>query len=77
MKKVAINERPGWRQYAESVGFDFHTFDGEAYWDESAYYQFSLAQIEQDIEAPTEELHQMALSLLPNILADEQKLRLL
>lgn len=77
MKKVAINERPAWREYAESVGFDFHTFDGEAYWDESAYYQFSLEQIEQDIEAPTEELHQMALSLVPDILADEKKLRLL
>ena len=77
MKKVAIQERPGWRQYAESVGFDFHTFDGETYWDESAYYQFSMEQIEQDIEAPTEELHQMALSLVPDILADEQKLRLL
>lgn len=64
-------ERPGWRSFAESVGFNFHTFDGEPYWDESAYYQFSLAQIEQDLEAPTEELHQMALSLVPEILASE------
>ncbi len=74
MKKIAIEPRPGWREYAESVGFDFHTFDGEPYWDETAYYQFSLQQIEQDLEAPTEELHQMALSLIPDILADEQKL---
>lgn len=74
MKKIAIEQRPGWRDYAESVGFDFHTFDGEPYWDESAYYQFGLEQIEQDLEAPTEELHQMALSLIPDILADEQKL---
>jgi glutathionylspermidine synthase len=74
MKKIAIEQRPGWREYAESVGFDFHTFDGEPYWDETAYYQFSLQQIEQDLEAPTEELHQMALSLIPDILADEQKL---
>ncbi len=35
---------------------------GEPYWDESAYYQFSLEQIEQDIEAPTAELHQMCLA---------------
>lgn len=74
MKKISIDARPGWREYAESVGFDFHTFDGEPYWDETAYYQFSLAQIEQDLEAPTEELHQMALSLIPDILADEEKL---
>lgn len=74
MKKIAIEQRPGWREYAESVGFDFHTFDGEPYWDETAYYQFSMRQIEDDLEAPTEELHQMALSLIPDILADEQKL---
>lgn len=71
MKKIRTMERPGWRSFAESVGFNFHTFDGEPYWDESAYYQFTLAQIEQDLEAPTEELHQMALSLVPEILASE------
>jgi glutathionylspermidine synthase len=75
MKKISIAERPGWREYAESLGFAFHTFDGEPYWDETAYYQFSLQQIEQDLEAPTEELHQMALSLVPDIIADEEKLQ--
>ncbi len=75
MKKVPIAERAGWRSYAESVGFNFHTFDGEPYWDESAYYQFGLQQIEQDIEDPTEQIHQMALSLVPEILASEQLLQ--
>jgi len=75
MKKVACEERPGWRDYAESVGFVFHTFDGEAYWDETGYYQFSLQQIEQDLESPTEELHQMALQLVDDIVSDEQKLQ--
>ncbi|MBU0911267.1 MAG: glutathionylspermidine synthase family protein [Gammaproteobacteria bacterium] len=75
MKKVACDERPGWRSYAESVGFEFHTFDGEAYWDETAYYQFNLRQIEQDIEDPTEELHQMALGLVDDVIRDEEKLK--
>lgn len=74
MKRQRIAERPGWRSYAESVGFNFHTFDGEPYWDESAYYQFSLRQIEEDLEGPTEEIHQMAMSLLPDIVQDEQAL---
>lgn len=74
MKKLRIAERPGWRGYAESVGFHFHTFDGEPYWDETAYYQFSLRQIEEDLEGPTEEIHQMAMSLLPDIIQDEQAL---
>ena len=75
MKKIACDERPGWRSYAESVGFEFHTFDGEAYWDETAYYQFNLRQIEQDLEEPTEELHQMALGLVDDVIRDEEKLR--
>lgn len=75
MKKVACDERPGWRSYAESVGFKFHTFDGEPYWDETAYYQFNLCQIEQDLEEPTEELHQMALGLVDDVIRDEEKLK--
>ena len=75
MKKVACDERPGWRSYAESVGFEFHTFDGEPYWDETGYYQFNLRQIEQDLEEPTEELHQMALGLVDDIIRDEEKLK--
>ncbi|MDX1537128.1 glutathionylspermidine synthase family protein [Arsukibacterium sp.] len=75
MKRHSISPRPGWQDFASSVGFEFHTIDNEPYWDESAYYQFSLQQIEQDLEAPTEELHQMALDLVPDILASEQLLQ--
>ena len=74
MKRITTTARPGWQAFAESVGFQFHTFDGEPYWDETAYYQFSLAQIEQDLEAPTEELHQMALDLVDDIVDNEQLL---
>lgn len=74
MKRISSTPRPGWKAFAESVGFEFHTFDGEPYWDESAYYQFTLEQIERDLEAPTEELHQMALDLISDIVRDEQQL---
>jgi glutathionylspermidine synthase len=67
-----IDERSHWRQSASEYGFTFHTMHGEAYWDESAYYQFSLKQIEQDIEAPTEELHQMCLSVVDKVVCDKQ-----
>lgn len=75
MKRVNSTPRPGWQAFAESVGFNFHTFDGEPYWDESAYYQFSLQQIEHDLEQPTEELHQMALDLVADIVTSEQQLQ--
>lgn len=74
MKRISSTPRPGWKAFAESVGFNFHTFDGEPYWDESAYYQFSLEQIERDLEEPTEELHQMALDLVADIVRDEKEL---
>lgn len=74
MKRVSIAERANWRAYAEEVGFHFHTFDGEPYWDETAYYQFSLQQIEHDLEAPTEELHQMAMDMVGDITRSEEML---
>ena len=74
MKRIPIAERPGWRNYAEEVGFIFHTFDGEPYWDETAYYQFSLRQIEEDLEAPTEELHQMVMDMVGDITRSEEML---
>ncbi|MCY7294486.1 glutathionylspermidine synthase family protein [Alteromonas sp. a30] len=76
MLRIQIPERPHWRQKAEEFGFHFHTFDGEPYWDETAYYQFSLEQIENDIEAPTEEIHQMCLEVVDNVVKDEELLRL-
>ena len=55
MRRVAIAERADWRARAAEAGFAFHTIDGEPYWDESAWYAFTLREIEEGIEAPTEE----------------------
>lgn len=74
MRRVDIPERPRWRQQAEEYGFDFHTVEGEVYWDESAYYALSLSQIENDIEGPTEEIHQMALALVDEVIDSERLL---
>jgi glutathionylspermidine synthase len=74
MQRISIQERPGWRQQAAEYGFAFHTIDGERYWDESAYYAFTLKQVENDLEAPTEELHQMALALVDEVVNREELL---
>lgn len=74
MKRISVSERPNWRAYAEEVGFNFHTIDGEPYWDETAYYQFNYRQIEEDLEAPTEELHQMTLDMVGDITRSEEML---
>lgn len=75
MKLVETTPRPGWQQRAQEYGFHFHTMGGQTYWDESRYYEFSLAQIENDLESVTETLHQMCLDAVPHILNDERLLR--
>lgn len=74
MQRIPIAERPGWRATAEHHGFAFHTIGGEKYWDESAYYAFTLEQIEDDLEAPTAALHEMALALVAEIVDDRDLL---
>lgn len=71
MFRVSTSPRPNWKNLANEYGFGFHTLYGEPYWDESAYYQFTLNQIEHDIEAPTEELHQMCLEVVDYVVKDE------
>lgn len=74
MQRLAIRERPGWRAQAAALGFGFHTIDDAPYWDETACYAFTLREIEQGIEAPTQELHAMALDLVDRVIGDERQL---
>ncbi|KAA8999274.1 glutathionylspermidine synthase family protein [Affinibrenneria salicis] len=70
MKRISIAERPDWREKAAEFGFRFHTMYGEPYWCEDAYYQFSLAQIEQ-LEETTAELHQMCLQVVEKVVGSD------
>lgn len=74
MKRIEIKERPNWKESAENLGFKFHTIDGERYWDESAYYQFTLKQIETDLEDPTAALHSMCMDLVEDVVNSEELL---
>ncbi|MCK9919396.1 glutathionylspermidine synthase family protein [Microbacteriaceae bacterium K1510] len=75
MRRIPTQERSDWRARAESVGFDFHTIDDAYYWDERAYYTFTLREIEQDLEAPTNELDGMCRELVARVIADECLMR--
>jgi glutathionylspermidine synthase len=75
MQRITCPERSDWRTTAEETGFDFHTIDGERYWDERAYYAFSLNEIEDQIEAPSGEIDAMCLELVSNAVDDEDYLR--
>ena len=75
MQRIACPERDDWRATAESAGFDFHTIDGERYWDERAYYAFTLDQIERGIEEPTAAIDAMCLELVERAIDDEEYLQ--
>lgn len=75
MKRVESLERPDWKQLAESLGFVFHSMYGQPYWDESAYYRFTLRQIEDDLEDVSAEIEQMCLALVDEVVEDESLLR--
>jgi len=75
MQRISCPERDDWRTTAEACGFDFHTIDGERYWDERAYYAFTLEEIEEKIEAPTGEIDAMCLELVGRAANDERYLK--
>jgi glutathionylspermidine synthase len=75
MRRVPIAPRTNLEARATELGFTFHARDGEIYWDESAYYEFSLEEIERDLEAPSHELAALCLELAGRICNDETLLR--
>ncbi|WP_018044736.1 glutathionylspermidine synthase family protein [Methylobacterium sp. 88A] len=72
MRRVPIGERPDWRETARRHGFTFHTLDGAAYWSESHAYAFTLAEIEDDLEAPSTEIHALCLAFVADAVEDER-----
>lgn len=74
MQKITLPERPEWREHAREVGFTFADMHGEPYWEETSAYQFTLRQIEDDIEDPSTDLHAMCREAAAEIIASEQLL---
>jgi glutathionylspermidine synthase len=75
VRRIPCSERGDWQATAEACGFDFHTLDGERYWDERAYYAFALSEIEDQIETPTAEIEAMCLELCARVIDDERQLQ--
>jgi len=75
MQRITCLERDDWRETAAQCGFVFHTIGGDRYWDERAYYGFTLDEIERGIETPTGEIDAMCLELAGRVIGDERHLR--
>ena len=72
MKRIRTSERPGWDEKAEALGFTWRHLEGARYWDERAYYAFTLDEVEEEIEAPAAELHRMCLDFVAEVVKSEE-----
>lgn len=65
MERLRATPRADWRAKFEAMGFSFHSADG-GYWDESACYRFSAAEVDT-LEAAAAELHRLALAAVAHV----------
>ncbi|MET0605479.1 MAG: glutathionylspermidine synthase family protein [Beijerinckiaceae bacterium] len=75
MRRIHSRERPGWKARAKELGFTFHSPGGEPYWEERAFYGFSLREIELGVEQAAEDVHKLCLDLVERIVRDERLLK--
>ncbi len=66
MNRIKTSSRNNWQSAVEQLGFGFHTID-VPYWDETAYYSFTLSEIEK-IETATNKLWEMCLTVVQHII---------
>ncbi len=56
MKRHACQPRPDWREKVSSVGLTYHSHEAGPYWDESACYELTSAEVDA-LESAANELH--------------------
>lgn len=68
MRRHQTSPRQGWKQKVEKVGLTYHTLaDGSPYWDETAYWEFTSAEVDR-LEAATADIQELALKAGDRIL---------
>lgn len=72
MRKVVLPPRRNWRDEAERLGFTFADMHGEPYWDETSAYEFTLAEVENQIEDPATDLQALCREAVDRTLADDR-----
>lgn len=70
MQRIPSSVRNNWKAAVEAIGFGFHSTN-VPYWDESAYYQFSMDEILK-LEAATSRLWDMCLAAVQYVIDEEQ-----
>ena len=72
MRRLSIARREDWQGKVEAVGLTFHTLENDTpYWDESACYEFTAAEINR-LEAAGKTLQTMCLAAAQHVI-DEKR----
>jgi glutathionylspermidine synthase len=76
MQRHTLTPRPDWQSIVEQQGLTFHspvalTPDARPYWDESACYEFTSAEIDR-LEAAANELQTMCLAAAQNVIDNQR-----
>jgi glutathionylspermidine synthase len=66
MHRITCDPRVGWQKRVEEHGLQFHTLNGEKYWDESAAYQLTSYEIDT-LELAANTLHEMCMDLVQEV----------
>lgn len=74
MQRIPVTERPNLSEVAIEHEFEYTFGEGMKGWDERAYYQFSKAQIENDIVQPTEEIEDLCFQVVERAIGNEEVL---
>jgi glutathionylspermidine synthase len=70
MQRITLNPRPDWQTKVESVGLTYHSPEAMApkpYWDESACYQFTAAEVDA-LEAAANGMQEMCLAAAQHVI---------
>lgn len=70
MKRLTLRPRPGWQAAVEELGLLWHTDSAGPYWDESACYAFTSAEIDK-IESASEEVLGLYRAAASRIVGDD------
>ena len=70
MLRIPSAVRSQLEESARAHGYEYQSGTGVPYWDETAYYRFTLEQIEHDIEAAAREIEAMCYALMDKALED-------
>ena len=74
MQRIAVTERPDLRRAAEEHGLEYSASKGITGWDESAYYQFTSRQIEENLVGPAEEIEGLCFEVVDRAVNSESVL---